>query len=172
MLKMKASPEAYAVIKFYEKLRLTPYKATPAEKFYTGGYGHYSAALRPGMVITEAMADQWLHEDVAAVEAVINKYAHPSITQPMFDALVDLGFNNGTGAFIPDSVKNDFDDALRAGDWAKVRATIPDFRNQRINGKLVPLLGLVRRRATDVALFDGRSGQVAIGIGQNVKSIK
>ena len=93
----------------------------------------------------------------------MNKYAHPSINQAQFDALVDLVINAGPGPIVPDDVANDFDDAVRLGDWAKVRAILPQFRKQ--GGSV--LLGLVRRAIGRQALFEGKQWDVAEKIGRN-----
>jgi lysozyme len=55
--------------------------------------------------------------------------------------------------------------ALRSGDIATLRAKLALFINQ--NGK--PLLGLRRRTAGRLALFDGKPWQEAEAIGRAVK---
>lgn len=141
-----------------------PYFATKKEQargLYTWGYGH--TGTNPPRSITRAEALELLKRDVAYAENWVNKYAHPSINQAQFDALVDLVINAGPGPIMPDNIANDFDDAVRLGDWAKVRATLPQFRKQ--GGEV--LKGLVRRAIGRQALFDGKQWDVAERIGRN-----
>lgn len=162
----KISSNGLAVVEDFEQLRLTPYKATPSERYYTAGWGHYGPDVDPKKTYTREQAVEWLKQDIQKFEQAADKYVHASATQGQFDAIVDLIYNNGTGPIEPDNIVGDFDDFVRAGNWAEVRKRIPQFRNQRQNGKLVPLLGLERRRAADVALFDGKTGAEAVKIGR------
>lgn len=161
-----ASENVVTVIKDFEQFRAKPYKALASEPYYTAGWGHMGPDVDPAKTYTEAQAMAWLKADLAKFAAQCDKYVHQSATQAQFDAIVDLTFNVGTGCIMPDDIKGDFDDHVRAGNWAEVRKRIPQFRNGRINGKLQPLLGLVRRRAADVALFDGKTGAEAVKIGR------
>jgi len=47
-----------------EGLELEAYKPVDSEKYFTIGYGHYGPDVEEGMVITEARAEELLHEDV------------------------------------------------------------------------------------------------------------
>lgn len=95
---------------------------------------------------------------VAAVDAA----AHHSLTQGQFDAVCDLVFNAGAGVI---AATTGTGKALRAGDAQTLRAKLALFINQ--NGK--PLLGLRRRTAGRLALFDGKPWQEAVAIGRAVK---
>lgn len=167
-----SSENLFYVLKDFETLRLTPYKARKEEKHYTVGWGHYGADVDPTRTYTQEECEKLLATDLMKVEKAIRDQCHPSINQGQFDALVDLGFNCGTDIFADDGVVKDLDDAVRAGDWATVRVKIPQFRNVRdADGKLVPSLGLVRRRTADLALFDGLDGRTAVMRGRAVRSI-
>ena len=142
----------------WETFQPRPYFATREEQargLYTWGYGH--TGKRPPDVITRDQALALLRQDVQKVVYTLNKYVHPSINQAQFDALVDLGINAGTGPLVPDDTANDLDDAIRDGNWARVRAILPTFKYQA--GKVLP--GLVRRATGRVALFDGDQWDVA-----------
>ena len=86
---MKTSPKGIALIKEFEGLRLKAYKCPGG--VWTIGYGH-TAGVRPGMVITEAQAEEFLKEDLFSCENAVNNQKL-SINQNQFDALVSLIYN-------------------------------------------------------------------------------
>lgn len=137
------------------------YKATPAEKFYTIGYGHYGPDVKEGQTMTQGQALLLLDRDMGLAEAAVDAAAHPSLTQGQFDAVCDLVYNAGTGVI---AASTGTGQALRKGDIATLRAKLALFVNQ--NGK--PLLGLRRRTAGRLALFDGKTWQEAEKIGRAV----
>jgi len=92
---MKTSPKGIALIKEFEGLRLKAYKCPGG--VWTIGYGH-TAGVRPGMVITEAQAEEFLKEDLFSCENAVNNQKL-SINQNQFDALVSLIYNIGIGNF-------------------------------------------------------------------------
>lgn len=148
--------------KAWETFRAKAYKAAPAEKYWTIGWGHYGPDVKEGQVITEGQGLLLLARDMKwAVEAV-DAVAHPSLTQAQFDAMVDLVFNAGAGVI---AATTGTGKALRTGDIATLRQKIPQFINQ--NGK--PVLGLRRRVAGRLALFDGKPWQEAEKIGRAVQ---
>lgn len=160
-MRMKMSAEGKKVTKYFESLKLKAYP-DPATggKPWTIGYGHTGPDVYSGLVINEAMADKLLDLDLAKAEAEVNKYAH-NLTQGQFDALVDMVFNMGSGFLKPDNINGDFDDFVASGNLTEMRRRIPQFRMAA--GKVMK--GLVRRRAANVALWDGKSGDEAIKLG-------
>lgn len=146
----------------WEQFRGTAYRATPAEKYLTIGYGHYGSDVKEGQKITEGQALILLNRDMAHACLVVDTAAHPSLTQAQFDAVVDLVFNAGPGVIAPNTGTGQ---ALRAGDVKTLRAKLALFINQ--NGK--PVLGLRRRVAGRLALFDGKPWQEAEKIGRAVQ---
>ncbi|QPL10906.1 endolysin [Pectobacterium phage Possum] len=158
---MKMSAEGKKVTKYFESLKLKAYP-DPATggKPWTIAYGHTGPDVYSGLVINETMAEKLLDLDLAKAEAQVNKYAH-DLTQGQFDCLVDMVFNMGSGFIRPDNIKGDFDDFLVSGNKAEMRKRIPQFRMAA--GKVMK--GLVRRRAANVALWDGKSGDEAIKLG-------
>ena len=146
----------------WEQFRGTAYRATPAETYLTVGYGHYGSDVKEGQKITEGQALILLNRDMASAVKAVDAVAHPSLTQAMFDAVVDLVFNAGAGVIAPNTGTGQ---ALRAGDVKTLRAKLALFINQ--NGK--PVLGLRRRVAGRLALFDGKPWQEAEKIGRDVK---
>lgn len=145
----------------FEQFRGTAYRATPAEKYLTIGYGSYGPHVKEGQKITEGQALILLNRDVAAAVKAVDAVAHPSLTQAQFDAVVDLVFNAGAGVIASTTGTGK---ALRAGDVQTLRAKLALFINQ--NGK--PVLGLRRRVAGRLALFDGKPWQEAEKIGRAV----
>lgn len=146
----------------FEQFRGTAYRATPAEKYLTIGYGHYGSDVKEGQKITEGQALILLNRDMAAAVKAVDAVAHPSLTQAQFDAVVDLVFNAGAGVIASTTGTGK---ALRAGDVKTLRAKLALFINQ--NGK--PVLGLRRRVAGRLALFDGKPWQEAEKIGRAVQ---
>lgn len=148
----------------WEQFRGRAYKATPNEKYYTIGYGSYGPQVTPDMNITEGQALILLNKDMAKAVRTANELVHPVFNQAQFDAICDMCYNVGTGVIEKDNQLGDFDDAVRLGDVAACRRKMALFINQ--NGK--PLLGLRRRVAGRLALFDGKSWQEAEKIGRAV----
>lgn len=146
----------------FEQFAPRAYKATPAEKHLTLGYGHYGPDVRPDDVIDEQAALLLLEQDMAAAVRAVDAVAHQALTQAQFDAVCDLVFNVGPGCITADTGTGK---ALRAGDIKTLRAKLALFINQ--GGK--PLLGLRRRAAGRIALFDGLPWHEAEAIGRAVK---
>lgn len=148
--------------KAWEKFRGTAYKATKNEKYWTIGWGHTGPDVYEGQKITEGQGLLLLNRDMQWAVKAVDEVAHPSLTQAQFDAVVDLVFNAGTGVIAANTSTGK---ALRSGDIATLRAKLALFINQ--NGK--PLLGLRRRTAGRLALFDGKPWREAEAIGRAVK---
>ncbi|EBC7361161.1 lysozyme [Salmonella enterica] len=145
----------------FEQFRGTAYKATKNEKYWTIGYGSYGPHVKEGQKITEGQGLILLNQDMSASVKAVDVVAHPSLTQAQFDAMVDLVFNAGPGVIAANTGTGQ---ALRAGDVKTLRAKLALFINQ--NGK--PVLGLRRRVAGRLALFDGKPWQEAEKIGRAV----
>lgn len=146
----------------FEQFVGTAYRATPDEKYLTIGYGHYGSDVYSGMKLTQGQALIYLRRDMDAAVRAVDAVAHPSLTQAQFDAVCDLVFNAGAGVI---GANTGTGQALRSGDVATLKAKLALFINQ--NGK--PLLGLRRRTAGRLAIFDGKSWQEAEKIGRVVK---
>lgn len=149
----------------WEKFIPVAYKATHSEKYYTIGWGHYGADVKQGQTITKEQAIELLKSDMSKAVKKANELASTKFNQSQFDAICDLCFNVGTGIIEKDNTLNDFDDAVRNGDVTNTRRIMSQFINQ--NGK--PLVGLQRRTAGRLALFDGKSAIDAEKIGRALK---
>ena len=146
----------------WEDFRGTAYSATPSEKYLTIGYGSYGPHVYEGQKITKGQGLLLLNRDMAKAVAAVDAAAHHSLTQAQFDAVCDLVYNAGAGVI---AATTGTGKALRSGDIATLRAKLTLFINQ--NGR--PLLGLRRRTAGRLALFDGKPWQEAEAIGRAVK---
>mgnify|MGYP003421861971 FL=1 len=139
---MKASVDAYELIKQFEGLRLKAYLC-PAG-IWTIGYGHTSG-VSPNSFITIQEADEYLHRDVAAIEMQLNKL-NLSLRQCQWDAIVSFVFNVGIGNFKASTL------------LAKIRINPDDnsiidefLRWVYANGKV--MRGLQKRRLTEMKLY-------------------
>lgn len=140
------------LIKNFEGCRLTAYKPVSTEKYWTIGWGHYGADVTEGMKITQARADELLLQDVASSVAAVNNPAYCPITEELnqnqFDALVSFTFNCGAG-----NLKT----LCKNRTAAQIAAKIPAYN--KAGGR--ELLGLVRRRAAELELFNTPVATVA-----------
>ena len=143
---MHTSEKGLALIRQFEGLRLLAYKC--AAGVPSIGYGH-TARAKMGQSITKERAEELLREDVARFEAAVSRLVTVPLTQGQFDALVAFAFNVGHGALERSTLLRLLNDgkcdeaALQFGRWVKG------------GGKELP--GLVRRRAAERALFEGKS---------------
>ena len=98
---MKISYIGLDLIKSYETLQLTAYRALKTEKYLTIGYGHYGPDVKEGQTITKEEATELLQKDVQAAENELNQLLRQNVllTQNQFDALCSLVFNIGVGNF-------------------------------------------------------------------------
>lgn len=101
-----------ALVEASEGRRLVAYRDCVG--VWTIGFGHTSRSgvpiVRPGLRITDAQADSILADDLAVFEkgvaaCLINTAA---VAQREFDAMVDLAFNIGLGAFKSSSLLRHF----------------------------------------------------------------
>lgn len=150
---MKTSNNGINLIKSFEGVRLTAYKAVTTEKYYTIGYGHYGADVKAGMKITQAQADEYLKADLAKFEAKVNKYqVQYNFNQNQYDALVSFAYNVGNI------------DGLTKKGTRTIEQIANSFKLYNKSGGKV-LQGLVNRRAKEKALFESAITTTATPIG-------
>lgn len=115
---------------------------------WTIGYGSTGPDVKPGLVITEAQAEERLRRDVVRFEDAVRRLA-PSTTQGQFDALVSFAFNLGAGNLEKSTLLRKHN----AGDFA---GAADEFGKWTLAaGKQMP--GLVRRRADEAAIYRGKA---------------
>lgn len=164
-MRRTVSDNAVEFARRWETFKPVPYYATAKEKargVLTWGYGHTGTRALAPASITEPDARALLRQDMAEAERQVDAVAHPLVTGPYFDAMVDLVFNAGPKVIAPSTGTGQ---ALRRGDIATLRTKLPQFIYQ--GGKV--MLGLRRRATGRLALFDGKSAAEAEAIGRAVK---
>lgn len=112
------------------------------------GYGHTSTA-RHGMSVTESDANRLLRDDVGPIETILSETVRAPLNQNEHDALVSLIFNIGEANWRRSTVLR----KLNEGDKLGAAAAFEMWTRAKLNGELVTLDGLVRRRAAEKSLF-------------------
>lgn len=140
---MKASINAYRMIKDFEILKLEAYRC-PAGVL-TIGYGH-TKNVKAGDKITVQEADELLDDDVAECEHGIESLRLPNLTQNQYDALVSFVFNLGIGNLGMSTLRKKI--ALNPDDKT-IKAEF--MRWVHADGKVLP--GLIRRRDKEAQLY-------------------
>ncbi|QXF34290.1 lysozyme [Photorhabdus luminescens] len=139
---MQISEKGLSKLKAYEGLSLTAYRC-PAG-VWTIGYGH-TRGVKPGDVVTDKQAEQFLLEDLAPVYLTIKSNVKVSLTQGQFDALCSFIFNCGTGAFVRSTLLK----KLNAGDYKGAANQFIEWN--KAGGRVLP--GLDARRASERTMF-------------------
>lgn len=108
----------------------------------TIGYGHRIPTMQhPPLEASDAEAI--LRADLLEAEAAALKLAPNLITNlRRLAALTDLVFNVGASKLMGSGVVS----CLKAGDWAGAAARFRRWDKARVDGELVPLPGLTKRR--------------------------
>lgn len=143
---MHTSQKGLDLIKSFEGLRLSAYKC-PAG-VWTIGYGT-TAGVKPGQSITKERAEELLRDDVKRFEDQVLRLVKVPLTQGQLDALVSFTYNLGAANLGNSTLLR----LLNAGDYKGAAAQFD--RWTKAGGKELP--GLVKRRAAERALFEGKS---------------
>ena len=139
---MKTSPKGIALIKEFEGLRLKAYLCPGG--VWTIGYGH-TAGVKPGMVITEAQAEEYLKADLIAFERYLNGLGL-ALNQNQFDALISFIYNVGTGNFSNSTLLR------KVRVYPQDNSIMDEFlRWVYSKGRVLP--GLQRRRLAEMKLY-------------------
>lgn len=141
---MMTSNKGKQLIKKHEGLHLKAYLC--AAGVPTIGWGH-TEGVRIGQTITEGQAEDFLVEDIASAERLLNAMAI-NFRQEQFDALVSWIFNLGTGCFVSSTMYK----RIQAGaDDETVTAEM--VRWVYAGGR--KLTGLMSRRVAEANMFLG-----------------
>lgn len=143
---MRTSSAGLDLIRSFEGFRETSVRLPDGR--WTVGYGHVRTA-REGIRISEADALELLVHDLKSIEDGLGGLIYAPVNQNQFDALVSLAFNISLGQFRDSDVLQ----AVNAGDEISAAAGFDGWRKARINGHLIIVDALVRRRAAEKALF-------------------
>lgn len=158
---MKTSQAGLKFISVHEGIRLQPYKDPIG--LWTIGIGHLitPVELKTDLIHIKGQYYRWkqglsekqvfwlLEQDVKKAEDVINTAVKIPLSQNQFDALVSFVFNVGGGAFINSTLLKKLN--------AKNNTAKHEFNKWvkgRVNGKMVALPGLVKRRKEETKLFE------------------
>jgi len=145
---MKTSQRGLDLIAKFEGCRLTVYKDIAGYK--TVGLGHL---VKPGEDfsggITREQAEELLRQDVADAEAAIHRRVTVPLTQNQFDALVDWVFNFSDRYLRGSTLLT----CLNEGRYLDVPAQLLRWNKARVDGKLVSVKQLTRRRLAESELF-------------------
>lgn len=142
---MTTSPEAVKIIAGFEADRLKPYNDLSGNA--TEGIGHliHHGPLLLGEDQPETM-DKSLSDFASDLKNIAEKYVtlfvKVPLTQHQFDALVSFTFNLGCGTL----KKLVSETGLNEGDYKAVGPEMLEYDKSRVNGILVPVVGLIRRR--------------------------
>jgi lysozyme len=143
---MQPSPDAIALVKASEGLRLIAYP--DAAGVWTIGWGH-TDGVNPGMRITEQEAENFLAADLAVAGDAVSSLVKVPLTQGQFDALSDFVFNLGAGRLMNSTLLR----LLNEGNYQAAAKQFPMWCMAA--GRPEP--GLVKRRAAERALFIGKA---------------
>lgn len=133
------------LIKKFEGCELTVYRCQAG--VLSIGYGTTGDFVKPGLKITQDVAEDLLEQDLQAFSKSVNNLVHGLLTQNQFDALVSFVYNVGQKAFKESTLLRLLNEGLDD------KASEQFLRWNKIKG--VPSTGLTRRRKAEKALFDG-----------------
>lgn len=143
---MIPSSACAALVRQFEGLRLAAYQDSVG--VWTIGYGHTGQDVRPGMTITNAQAADLLLVDLGTAGRAVTRVLTVPVLQCQFDALTSFAFNLGGRALAGSTLLR----MVNAGDPG---AAAQFDRWVHAGGQV--LIGLVRRRAAERAMFEGRA---------------
>lgn len=139
------------LIKSFEGLELKAYPdpATGGDP-WTIGYGHTGPEVKPGLVWTQAQANNAIADDVTRFSSGVSDLigAAPT-TAGQFDAMVSLAYNVGLGSLKESTLLR----LHKEGDYAGAAAQF--IRWNKAAGKV--MAGLTRRREAEGKLYRGAS---------------
>lgn len=153
---MKISQKGIELIKNEEGLRLHAYQCPG--NVWTIGYGH-TKGVKENNTITETQAEELLREDIIYFEKLVNRLVKIEINQNMFDALVSLAFNVGSGNFSTSTL-------LKELNKSNYIETYNQFKWWRKSGGKI-LEVLVRRRFRERALFNSYPNYFSLPLNKN-----
>ena len=152
---MRPIPQrAVSFIKSFEGVKLSAY--TDIAGIATIGWGH-TKGVALGQTITLAQAEAFLTADLAKVAQAIAGILKPDIlaklTDQQYAALLSFGFNLGV------SGKDGIWGLINSGQFDRVPSRMLLYNKARVNGQLVKVNGLTRRRQAEAALWEEGQGE-------------
>lgn len=145
---MKLNQAGIDLIKEFEGCRLTPYKDIAG--LWTIGIGHLIKSGEKFKSITVAEAEELLRKDLEQVCADVTDCVKAKINDNQFSALVSFAYNVGVGALRGSTLLK----LINAGSCGLASQQFERWNKARVNGELVPVEGLTKRRLAEAKLFN------------------
>ena len=153
---MRTSRAGLDVIKAFEGFR-PRYQQLPDGRWIIG-YGHVRET-REGVRVNPDEAEAILREyDLPPIERLVMDSILAPLNQNEFDALVSLAYNLGAKAFVSCDVVAH----INAGNRLAAAGAFDAWRRAKIGGRVQIIDALVRRRASEKALFLTAPGQMPV----------
>lgn len=147
MSRRRVSSDGLALIKRYEGFQ--PRAVQLNQDAWVIGYGHTKTA-RAGLKVSRADAEAILKEyDLAPVEQAVSRNVLAPMNDNEFDALVSFAFSIGIPAFKSSQVLA----FMNSGQPLQAAMALLAWRKASINGRMIIIDALVRRRAAEAALM-------------------
>jgi lysozyme len=146
MSRLTASRAAFDLIASFEGFRTRAVQAPDGQ--WTLGFGH-TATAREGLSVTRTEAEDLLRWDLLPIEDTLRQVALTPLSQNQFDALVSFAFNIGLENFKGCDVLK----YLNQGQPIAAALSLHAWRRAPVNGRILTIDALVRRRAAESALF-------------------
>jgi GH24 family phage-related lysozyme (muramidase) len=146
MSRLTTSRAALDLIASFEGFR-TRAALAPNGK-WTLGFGH-SVTAREGLSVTRAEAEDLLRWDLLPVEDTIRQVTLMPLSQNQFDALASFALNIGIENFKSSDVLRH----LNQGQPIAAALAMHAWRLAPMNGRILTIDALVRRRAAEAAMF-------------------
>lgn len=149
---MRINDAGRDLIRRFEGCRLEAYRDVGG--VWTIGYGSTGPHVKPGQKISQRVAEDMLDDDLRRFEQGVTRILAGAPTTPsQFAALVSFAYNLGLNAL----GKSTLFKLHKAGKHAEAAEQFARWNQARVNGHLVPLAGLTRRRAAEAALYRGEA---------------
>lgn len=160
------SPALLAQIKSFEGFRPNVYQ--DAAGFATIGYGHrvFSGEQFPDG-ITEDQASVILARDALMAGENVRRLVTVDLTQAQYDALTDFVFNLGEAALASSTMLR----RINAQAWQDAADQCLLWDHAHVDGKLVVLAGLQKRRMWEASQLVPTSPQIEASTGDGNESI-
>ncbi len=144
---MKPTQNFFNLVEAFEGLKLTAYQDIAG--IWTIGYGttHYpdGTAVKEGDTCTQEQAMNYLMTHLELINVPGN------LSQAQFDACVDFCYNAGQHAFDVSTLKKNI---LARADAETIQEDFCMWDKAHVDGQLVEVNGLLRRRKCEAYLFN------------------
>ena len=144
---MKVSNDLLKFVEHFEGNQLKAYRDPVG--VWTIGIGHTGPEAKAGNTISRARSYELLASDIGLAERAVSEQITVKLNQAEFDALVSFTFNCGRTALFTSTARKE----LNKGNRQHAADALLLWNKGEVNGKLVVLAGLTRRRQAERNLF-------------------